>query len=190
MRNISFSLTTPQFLAQTKDVTRRADWLVTKVGDRLMGCQKCMGRKPGEPLVRLGPIEIADKRRELLMRMTQEPAYGESECRREGFPNMKPREFVEFFCDSHQGITPASTITRLEYRYLPFMPGINPSDLVGLKATFDHNGKRLTGIVTAAQDNGLTKRGAIPDFLVTVRGESGASLSVSMVESYMSFPDR
>lgn len=67
---------------------------------------------------------------------------------------------------------------------------IAPADLVGLKCTFDHAGKRLTGVITAAKDNGLTARGAIPDFLVTVRGQSGATVEVSMVETYMSFPDR
>jgi hypothetical protein len=191
MRNISFSLTTPQFLAQSKDVTRRLEWLNLKVGERLMGCEKCMGRKAGEPLVRLGPIEAVNVRREPLMRMTQDPFYGASECRREGFPEMKPWQFVQFFCDSHLGCSPATTITRIEFIYLPFMPGINPTDLIGLKATFDGpNGKRLTGIITAAKDNGLTKRGAIPDFLVTVRGESGATLEVSLVESHMSLPDR
>lgn len=67
---------------------------------------------------------------------------------------------------------------------------ITAPDLVGLKCTFDHGGKRVTGIITAAADNGLTARGQIPDFLVTVRGQSGATVKVSLVETHMSLPDR
>jgi hypothetical protein len=117
-RNISFSLTTPQFRAQTKDVTRRLGWNAVKPGDILQGCEKCMGRKPGEPLVRLGMIEVVSVRREPLMKMTQEPTYGAVECRREGFPRLSPREFVDFFCDSHPGCTPATEVTRIEFKYL------------------------------------------------------------------------
>lgn len=67
---------------------------------------------------------------------------------------------------------------------------ITPVDLIGLKCSFDHRSKRLVGIVTAAKDNGLTSRGKIPDILVTVRGDSGQTLTVSMVDTYMTFPDR
>ena len=118
MRNISYSLTTPQFKARTKDVTRRLEWINLKAGEHLMGCEKCMGRKSGEPLVRLGEIVVVSVRRERLMRMTQEPTYGFVECRREGFPRLSPQEFVDFFCDSHAGCTPATMITRIEFSYL------------------------------------------------------------------------
>lgn len=118
MRNISFSLTTPQFRARSKDVTRRVGWNALKVGDRLMGCEKCMGRKAGEPLVRLGVIEIVSVTHEPLMRMTQDTAYGEIECRREGFPHLKPWEFVSFFCESHAGCSPATEVTRIEFKYI------------------------------------------------------------------------
>lgn len=67
---------------------------------------------------------------------------------------------------------------------------INPADLIGLKCSFEHTGRRLTGIITDAKDNGLTDRGKIPDILVTVRGQSGQSIKVSLVESYMTLPDR
>lgn len=190
MRNISFSLTTLQVLAQTKDVTRRLEWGNLKVGERLMGCEKCMGRRKGEPLVRLGPVEVVAVRREQLVRMTQDAAYGESECRREGFPNLKPWEFVQFFCDSHPGSSPATNVTRIEFTYLPTMPGIKPTDLIGQKASFEHDGKRLTGIVTAAENTEPFGKGEIPDFLVTVRGSTGRELKVSMVSTYMTFPDR
>lgn len=67
---------------------------------------------------------------------------------------------------------------------------LNPADLVGLKCSFDHKGKRLTGVITDAKDNGFAEPGHIRDFLITVRGQSGATVSVSLVESYMSLPDR
>jgi hypothetical protein len=118
--NVSFSLTTPQFRARSKDVTRRMGWLKVKVGDVLMGCEKCMGRKKGEPLVRLGLIEVVNVRRERLdaMLSPMNPAYGKDECRREGFPDMTPAQFVAFFCASHKKCTPASYVTRIEFKYL------------------------------------------------------------------------
>lgn len=64
------------------------------------------------------------------------------------------------------------------------------SDLVGKTVSFDHHSgdgsiRRLSGIITEAKENGRTLRGDIPDFLVTVRGSSGATKTVSYVETYM-----
>lgn len=118
MRNISFSLTTPQFRARSKSVTRRLGWLTVKPGDRLMGCEKCRGLKPGEPLVRLGEIEVLNVRREPLRRMAEDVDYGEAECIREGFPDLEPWEFVVMFIDSHKGCAPETTVTRIEFRYV------------------------------------------------------------------------
>lgn len=47
MRLMSFSLTTAQYRAGTKDVTRRLGWEYLKAGDRIMGCEKVMGRRKG-----------------------------------------------------------------------------------------------------------------------------------------------
>lgn len=66
---------------------------------------------------------------------------------------------------------------------------LTAENLVGLPCSFDHEGKRLTGTITAAKANGLTQRGGIPDWLVTVRGQSGRSITVSFVETYMSTPE-
>jgi hypothetical protein len=125
MRNISFSLTTPQFRARAKTVTRRLGWKHLKVGDRLMGCEKCMGRKPGEPLVRLGEIEVTSVRREPLAVLVATPKNGNKwsdyaceEVRREGFPQMTPRDFVDFFCASHKGCDQFTEVTRIEFRHL------------------------------------------------------------------------
>lgn len=117
MRNISFSLTDAQFLDITKDVTRRLGWKFLKPGDRLMGCRKCMGLKPGEKIVRLGDIEVVSVRLEPLNRMSADAAYGHAEAIREGFPEMTGGQFVEMFC-SHMAVKPAIIITRIEFKHV------------------------------------------------------------------------
>ncbi|HEX2101954.1 MAG TPA: hypothetical protein VHF69_14875 [Candidatus Synoicihabitans sp.] len=118
MRLISFSLTTPQIRARTKDVTRRMGWDYLKVGERLVACEKVMGRKNGQPIVRLCIIEVVSVRKEPLYTMVANPSYGAVECRREGFPHYSPSEFVDFFCASHKGCTPDKSITRIEFKYV------------------------------------------------------------------------
>lgn len=118
MKNISFALTTAQVRARTKTVTRRLGWRTLKVGDRLQACEKCMGRKPGEPLVRLVVIEVEQVWREQLRRLVIAADWGRRECSREGFPEMTPEEFVAFFCESHKKCTPETEITRIQFRYL------------------------------------------------------------------------
>jgi hypothetical protein len=48
-------------------------------------------------------------------------------------------------------------------------------------------GKQLTGIVEAQEYAGLTTRGSIPDWKLTVVGASGKRLVVSLVENYCQF---
>lgn len=123
MRNISFALTTDQVRKGTKTVTRRMgwQWLVDACARGaevyLMACEKCMGRKKGEPLVRLRVIEVLDARRELLDAMIVDRDYGQAECSAEGFPDMSPEEFVAFFQGSHAGCQIDSEITRIHFRY-------------------------------------------------------------------------
>jgi hypothetical protein len=122
MRNISFSMTEPQFLARSKTVTRRLGWEYLRPGDRLMGCRKCMGRKPGEPLVRLGAIQVVAVNRELLGRLVSSPAYGRREVIAEGFPDMTPAEFVAFFIAAHRGTAARTIVTRIRFEYLSIAP--------------------------------------------------------------------
>lgn len=110
---MSVSLTEPQVRARTKSVTRRMGWAYARPGERLTLCRKVMGRRKGEPLVRIVDVEVVSVRREQLDTIT--PA----EVKAEGFPEMSPAEFVEFFCGTHKGCTPTSEVTRLEWRYLP-----------------------------------------------------------------------
>ncbi len=124
MRLISFALTTRQVRESTpenklKDVTRRVGWKNLRRGEKLMACEKVMGRRKGEPLVRIRPIVVVDLKREKLRALTDNLNYGFAECKREGFPEMTPAKFVKFFCDSHPGCTPETWVTRIEFDYLP-----------------------------------------------------------------------
>jgi hypothetical protein len=122
MRNMSFSLTEPQILAGTKDVTRRMGWLQVKPGDLIRPVRKCMGLRPGEKIEQLrAPLRVVDVRREPLRLMTEDPDYGIEEVRREGFadhPTLRwPSEWVRFFCSNHRGCTPTSIVTRIQFAY-------------------------------------------------------------------------
>ncbi|WP_234795765.1 hypothetical protein [Mycobacteroides chelonae] len=111
-RLMSVSLTEDAVVARTKTVTRRLGWLNLKPGDRLTLCRKVMGRKQGEPLVRLVDVEVVSVYRQQLNAITRE------DVAREGFAGWTTRRFVKFFCDSHQGCDPWSEVTRIEWRYL------------------------------------------------------------------------
>jgi hypothetical protein len=116
MRNISFSLTTPQFLDGTKDVTRRMGWTFLKVGDELCVIEKGQGLKKGEKVKRIGVIRVTDVRVERLDRIIYEEVYGADEVRREGFGHsLTRRGFVHFFCKHHIGCVQSSEITRIEF---------------------------------------------------------------------------
>lgn len=111
MKHMSFALTTPQFRARTKDVTRRNGWVNAKPGEIVMAVEKGMGLKKGEKVVRLGPIEFVSVRREKLSAMKDE------DCAREGFPEMTARQFKKMYCQ-HNGCTTRKRVTRIEFRYL------------------------------------------------------------------------
>jgi hypothetical protein len=118
-RNISFSMTTPQFLDGSKDVTRRMGWLNAKAGDVLQAVEKAMGLKKGEKAKALGLIRLVDVRRERLDQMIVNQDYGADEARREGFPDWNGGRFVSFFCQGHKGCVPGSIVTRIEFERLP-----------------------------------------------------------------------
>lgn len=124
-RLMSVAYTEQAVLERRKDVTRRKGWWLDKrgrrllvEGDRLTLCRKVMGRKAGEPLVRLVDVEVLDVRREQLLELITDRAYGMVEVRREGFHRMPPVDFVDQFFVQAQGIAPSEEVTRIEYRYL------------------------------------------------------------------------
>lgn len=117
-RLISVALTQQQVRDRTKTVTRRAGWWEDKrgrrllqTGDHLTLCEKVMGRRRGEPLVRITTVEVVDVRRERLQDITTD------DVTREGFPGWTRDQFLDFFCD-HMGGTGLQLVTRIEWRYL------------------------------------------------------------------------
>jgi hypothetical protein len=117
-RNISFALTTPQFKARTKTVTRRLGWCDLKIGEVLGAVEKCQGIPKGGKVTKLGKIRVKDVRRERVDRLTVDEAYGRAEVVAEGFPEMSPAEFVAFFCKANRPCLPSWTVTRIEYEYV------------------------------------------------------------------------
>lgn len=115
MRNMSFSLTTPQVLARTKTVTRRTGWTFLKAGDLIHAVEKGMGLKKGEKVKRLAVIRVVHVRREPLgiigTRYLYDPVL-------EGFPMMSNDEFVAMFCRTHRGCTPDTEVTRIAFEYV------------------------------------------------------------------------
>lgn len=110
-RLMSVSLTEDAVRERRKTVTRRLGWEHLKVGERLTLCRKVMGRRPGEPLVRICDVEVIEVRRERLDAVTL------ADVAREGFRGYDVDAFVEFFC-REMSCTPETTLTRIEWRYL------------------------------------------------------------------------
>ena len=110
-RLMSVTLTEQQVVDHTKTVTRRKGWLFLKPGVRLTLCRKVMGRRKGDPLVRLAEVEVVSVRREELWEIHID------DVAREGFPEMTEAEFCGFFTE-HMGGGFRQEVTRIEWRYL------------------------------------------------------------------------
>jgi len=117
-RNQSFMLTQPQYRQRTKTVTRRIGWAFAKPGDIYNGVEQAQGLKKGQKIVVMGQHRIVSTRWEQLRKITDNPNYGQQEVIKEGFPDMSPAQFVDFFCQSHKGCTPETEVNRMEYEYL------------------------------------------------------------------------
>ena len=111
-RLMSVAFTEDAVRERRKTVTRRKGWLFLKPGDRLTLCRKVMGRKPGEPLVRIAEVEVIDVRRE---RLTHVDVDGELEL--EGCGHMGSTEFIQTYFEP-QGIHALDNVTRIEWRYV------------------------------------------------------------------------
>jgi len=117
MRLISFSMTTPQFINGSKDVTRRYGWWKLKPGDKLVAVEKAQGLPKEEKVKRIGIIEIVSVRAEPLSAMTDDLPYGFEEIRREGFPfNLHhPLDFVRRMCWIYK-VQPETLFNRIEFK--------------------------------------------------------------------------
>ena len=141
-RLMSVSMTEQAVIERRKTVTRRKGWWLDKhgrrllnPGDRLTLCRKVMGRKHGEPLVRLAEVGVISVRREplsyvLLKHPPTAPRgeldYRASEMAREGFPGTDPLTFIDRYFTRAQGISANEDVTRIEWRYLPMVGPTRP----------------------------------------------------------------
>jgi len=110
-RNMSFMLTKEQIKNRTKTVTRRLGWWFLKPGDILNACEKCQGLKKGEKVIRICQLIVVSTRKEPLVKITH------AECFREGFPGMKPSEFIQMFRREMKCNLRAEP-NRIEFRYV------------------------------------------------------------------------
>ena len=110
-RNMSFALTTEQFKAKTKTVTRRFGWWFLNPGDIVCGVEKAMGLKKGEKINKFGLIRIISSAGEPLCTINK------SECIKEGFPEIEPEDFIQMLC-SHSGRKREEEVNRIEFEYL------------------------------------------------------------------------
>lgn len=114
-RLISVALTESAVRDRAKTVTRRLGWHHLTAGTQLTLCRKVMGRRKGEPLVRICDVQVVDVRRERLDAITSEDVVAE------GFAGQTPAEFVAFFVD-HMKCEPSTEVTRIEWTYLEGEP--------------------------------------------------------------------
>lgn len=117
-RLMSVAFTEAAVRERRKTVTRRKGWTFLKPGDRLTLCRKVMGRRNGEPLVRVAEVEVVSVCREHLHNMTLDPTYGRKEVELEGCAPMSPEDFVYQYFEHKQGIPRNTEITRIEWRYV------------------------------------------------------------------------
>lgn len=97
---------------RTKDVTRRLGWKRARPGQDLDLCRKVMGRKAGEPLVRIARVHVVRVGWERLDAITDEDA------RREGVAGVETAaEFIAFYADAFK-CEPSTVVRRIEWRYL------------------------------------------------------------------------
>lgn len=130
-RLMSVAFTEQAVVERRKTVTRRKGWWedkngrrILKPGDHLTLCRKVMGRKPGEPLVRLAEVEVVTVCRQPLCAVAApyvahpDGSVTYPEMVAEGFPEMDPNEFMWRYFTDAQGIGVMDDVTRIEWRYL------------------------------------------------------------------------
>jgi len=120
MRRMSFFLTTKQVRNRTKTVTRRIGWWDLEPGEHVGAFVKCRGLKKGESAEWIDELRTVSATPEPLCAITKEDVV------KEGFPNMSVEEFIAFFCKTHKGATPQTTVNRIEFEYV-LPPHLNAS---------------------------------------------------------------
>lgn len=110
-RAMSFFHTQCQIKDRSKTVTRRRGWKNLKPGELFWAIEKGQGLKKGERVRRLVMLRCVSNRAELLGWITPE------DCAKEGFPELKPAEFVLMFC-RNMGGEPDQEVRRIEFEYV------------------------------------------------------------------------
>ena len=111
MKNMSFFHTKKQILDESKTVTRRLGWKRLKAGDLVQSVEKCQGLKKGQKMQKLKVLKVVHVRREKLFQITHKDVI------REGFPEMKREEFIQFFMKMNN-CPRDEEVTRIEFEYL------------------------------------------------------------------------
>lgn len=115
---MSVSYTERAVRERRKTVTRRLGWRFLKVGDQLTLCQKVMGRRAGEPLVRLAEVEVVDVRREPLNAITDADVEREGvDATLEVAGRTEAEAWASWFAWTI-GCSVDDEVTRIEWRYL------------------------------------------------------------------------
>jgi hypothetical protein len=112
-RNMSFMLTTKQIKNKTKTVTRRCGWWFLKPGDILNAAEKCQGIKKGEKINKICQIKVVHTEPVFLFSIKNMP----EDCRKEGFPDLTPQQFIDFFCKEMK-CTPQRVVNRIAFEYI------------------------------------------------------------------------
>src|SRR5574343_717861 len=118
MRNMSFAITTQQFIDGTKDLTRRVEhvskingkpvgWALLKPGEYFTAVEKSQGLRKGEHIRVLGQCICISNDSERLFEVITNPIRTgrpltnralRTEMEREGFPHLSAQQFVSMFC--------------------------------------------------------------------------------------------
>jgi len=114
MRNMSFSHTKEQIKNGSKIQTIRKGWVVLKPGDRVMACEKCMGLKKGEKIVKIREIEVIriEKISVSLKCINKDNVVAE------GFPELHPVEFLRQILIDKCGLKLKQPVNRIYFRYV------------------------------------------------------------------------
>lgn len=111
--NMSFSLTTPQMYALEKTVTRRLGWMRLREGQIVTAVEKAQGLKRGEKVKVIHKIRVVSVSFEPL----EDIKSRVDDCRKEGFPDLTPDEFIEMFCKANK-CDPNIMVRRIEFSHI------------------------------------------------------------------------
>jgi hypothetical protein len=109
---LSYFLTTDQVRRREKTVTRRLKCSL-KPGELFWAVEKVQGLKKGEKHNRLALCRCLKNDQVTLNGPTMTP----DDCRREGFPEITPQQFVEMFC-KHMRCEPDKQVRRVDFEYV------------------------------------------------------------------------